>query len=154
MENRYKILKQLPRRDTEIDELCDQLLEDLEMRESDALQRMKQVENLITGNMCFARALAQHFGMELPDGKPKCGHCSYCITKKRVVLPHIAPKIATRATIQPILDATEVRDDPRFLARVAFGIKSPRVGKLRLDKTKVFSSLEDYEFSVSWQVPC
>ena len=40
-------------------------------------------------------------------------------------------------------------DDPRLLARVAFGIKSPRITQLKLDKSAVFESLADHEFSVS-----
>lgn len=46
------------------------------------------------------------------------------------------------------MDATDVRDDPRFLTRVGFGIKSPRVTKLRLDKTRVFRSLAHHDFEV------
>jgi hypothetical protein len=129
--------------------LVDKLYADLERREEDAIQRTQAVEELITGDKCLALALAHHFGMELPEGKQKCGHCTHCATGQRVVMPVRPPKPVNIAGIQRVLDATDVRDDPRFLARVAFGIKSPRVVQLKLDKHPVFESLSNHEFAVS-----
>jgi hypothetical protein len=51
--------------------------------------------------------------------------------------------------IKKVLKQCSVRDDPRFLARVAFGLKSPRVTQLKLDKDDVFGSLADHDFEVS-----
>jgi hypothetical protein len=148
VQNRYRILKKLPTEDSELDELTDKLYVDMEAREKDALERTQQVAGLITGSKCFAVALTEHFGMDLPDGKKTCGHCTYCMTKKPVVLPP-KPKPPVNVTgIERILKACDIRDDPRFLARVAFGIKSPRVTQLKLDKSPVFGSLEDHDFSV------
>lgn len=48
--------------------------------------------------------------------------------------------------IKAVLAATSVRDDARFLARVAFGISSPRVGIERLGKHKVFGSMSGCDF--------
>lgn len=152
VENRYKVLRPLPQTEEEINKLVVELHEDLAAREEDAMKRVQQVSDLITGTTCYALALAQHFGMGLPDGKDKCGHCTICTTGKQVVLPPRSPKELTkeaREGIQAILKATDVRDDPRFLARVAFGIKSPRVGQLQLDRKKVFASLADQDFKVS-----
>lgn len=149
VERKYRILRPLPRSDEDIETLVDDLHADLSRRESDALRRTKQVEDLITGDKCLALALAQHFGMGLPDGKPKCGHCTHCLTGKRVVMPPKPPKQVDLAGIKRILDACHVRDDPRFLARIAFGIKSPRVTRLKMDKQAVFMSLADHDFEVS-----
>ncbi|KAI1772151.1 ATP-dependent DNA helicase [Hypoxylon cercidicola] len=147
VENRYKILKELPSTPQEIDEITDKLYADMEVREEDALRRTQEVADLITGDRCFALALAQHFGMGLPDGKTKCGHCTHCLTGARVVLPPKPKPYVNIAGIQKILATCPVRDDPRFLARVAFGIKSPRVYELKLHTSKVFGSLEDHDFN-------
>ncbi|TGO86940.1 hypothetical protein BPOR_0265g00110 [Botrytis porri] len=47
-----------------------------------------------------------------------------------------------------ILNMIEERDDPRFLARVAFGISTPRVTAMKLGKSPIFASMDDHEFSV------
>jgi hypothetical protein len=150
IQNKYRILKKLPTEDDELDELTDKLYVDMEAREKDALDRVHQVVDLMTGSKCFALALADHFGMELPDGKTSCGHCTFCLSKKPIVLPPKLTQPVDIAGIQKILDACDIRDDPRFLARIAFGIKSPRVTQLKLDRHAVFGSLADHEFSVSY----
>jgi len=149
IEHRYRILSHLPSTDEDIDELAEKLYADLEFREEDAMRRTQQVVDLITGAKCFALALAEHFGMRLPGGKLKCGHCTFCVRGKRIVLPPTPPKPVDIAGIKQILRVCNVRDDPRFLARVAFGIKSPRVKQLKLDKSPVFRSLADHDFKVS-----
>ncbi|CAJ2505842.1 Uu.00g132360.m01.CDS01 [Anthostomella pinea] len=146
--NRYKILKKLPSATKEIESIVDKLYHEMEGREEDALQRSEQVADLLTSPKCFALSLAEHFGMELPDGKTKCGHCTFCLTGVAVVLPPKPAPPVDITGIQKILDACDVRDDPRFLARIAFGIKSPRVTQLKLDRLKVFGSLEDHDFKV------
>ncbi|KAI1370622.1 ATP-dependent DNA helicase [Hypoxylon crocopeplum] len=146
VENRYKILKELPHTSPEIDAITDKLYADMEAREDDALRRTQQVADLITGDRCFALTLAQHFGMGLPDGKTKCGHCTHCLTGRRVLLPPRPTPPVNIAGILKLLAACDVRDDPRFLARVAFGIKSPRVMQLKLQKTSIFGSLADHDF--------
>lgn len=146
--HKYRILKELPRTSAEIDNLTGQLMEDLERREQAALDRSQQVQDLITGNTCYALGLAQHFGMELPGGKSKCGHCSHC-AGERVPQPAKPPAWIDRKKFNAILAACCDRDDPRFLARIAFGIKSPRLTKQGLDKQAVFRSMADHQFSAS-----
>ncbi|KAL2255620.1 hypothetical protein VTK26DRAFT_2998 [Humicola hyalothermophila] len=148
VEQKYRILRRLPGSDAEIDRLVTDLHADLARREADALRRTQQVEDLITGDACLALALARHFGMDLPGGKgDRCGHCTYCIGGgKRVVMPPRKPRKANLAGIRKILEACDVRDDPRFLARIAFGIKSPRVTRLKMDRHPVFMSLADHDF--------
>ena len=86
--------------------------------------------------------------MDLPGGKKQCDHCTFCITGKQIILPPRPTETVNMAKIKAVLAACDVRDDPRFLARVAFGIKSPRVAKLKLDKDPVFMSLADHSFEV------
>jgi hypothetical protein len=146
---RYRILKKLPR-GKEIDTLVDQLYEDLERREEDAIQRTQQVYNLMTGDKCYARALTDHFGMTLPDNKQKCGHCTHCEVGHRLRMPARPRRKIDMEGIQKVLKAVPVRDDPRFLARVAFGITSPRVSAMKLNKHPVFKSLADHDWPVSY----
>ncbi|KAI1429701.1 P-loop containing nucleoside triphosphate hydrolase protein [Xylaria sp. FL1777] len=144
--NRYKVLKILPTKPQKIGDLTDKLHSEMEDRETDAMKRFQAVCDLLTGSQCFARELTRYFGMELPGGKSRCGHCTYCLSGKPVVLPPKSTPPVDSVGIQDVLAACDVRDDPRFLARVAFGIKSPRVTALKLDKNKVFGSLEDHDF--------
>lgn len=146
VEPRYRVLKPLPSTDSAIDDLVHKLYVDLEKKEQDALNRMQEVVKLITGRACFASALAAYFGMELPGGKESCGHCTFCMTGTPVVLPPRPPEVVDIHKIEAVLKECDVRDDPRFLARVAFGIKSPRVTQLKLDKSPVFMSLADHSF--------
>ncbi|KAK1756332.1 P-loop containing nucleoside triphosphate hydrolase protein [Echria macrotheca] len=146
VQQKYIVLKKLPQTKAEIDSVLEKLYTDLQGRESDALQRGREVMGLITGPKCFALALAEHFGMTLPDGKAKCGHCTFCITGRRVLPPFRPLTKTTKASIAQVLRATPIRDDPRFLARLAFGIKSPRITQLKLDKHTVFRSLAHHDF--------
>ncbi|ORY61587.1 ATP-dependent DNA helicase recQ [Pseudomassariella vexata] len=148
VEHRYRILRPLPRTDAQIERIVESLHADMEAREEDALARTQHVAHLITASKCYSLALAEHFGMGLPDGKRACGHCTYCLTKQPVVLPPNPPVAVDLAGIKNVLQSCRVRDDPRFLARVAFGIKSPRIIQLKLDKYPVFGSLADHEFKV------
>lgn len=113
---------------------------------------MRSVIDLITGEACFARTLAQHFGDALPDGKEECGHCTWC-EKKRPVERVQPPRRAWNSeAFFNILQAVPARDDPRFLARVAFGIYSPRVTQEKLGKSAVFGSMEDHDFVVCLEI--
>ncbi|KAI1761310.1 ATP-dependent DNA helicase recQ [Hypoxylon sp. FL1150] len=144
--NRYRILKKLPSTPKEVGEIADQLYVEMEDRETDAMNRFHAVCGLLTDSNCFAWGLTRYFGMELPGGKSQCGHCTYCLTGKPAVLPPKPKPSASLMRIHNILAACDVQDDPRFLARVAFGIRSPRVTALRLDKSCLFGSLKDHEF--------
>lgn len=121
---------------------------DLEVREQQDLARMRSVMDLITGEACFARTLAQHFGDTLPDGEQECWQCSWCETKQ--VVPRVEPprRAWDSAAFLKVLETVPARDDPRFLARVAFGISSPRVTQEKLGKSPVFGSMEDHDFVV------
>jgi hypothetical protein len=119
------------------------------MREKQALGRIRQMIDLFATPKCFALSLAEHFGMTLPGGADRCGHCTFCTEGVPLTAPPGPAKVVDHAGIRRVLDATDVRDDPRFLARIAFGIKSPRVGQLGLDKKPAFMSMADHDFDVS-----
>ncbi|KAK8044152.1 hypothetical protein PG993_004176 [Apiospora rasikravindrae] len=129
VEHRYRVLKTLPRTNAEYNKLVKELYADMESRELDALKRAQDVVDLITGE--------RHLADTVRSARPK----------KAIELPPKPPVKVDIAGIQAVLKACDVRDDPRFLARVAFGIKSPRVSKLKLQNNGVFGSLEDHDFT-------
>lgn len=144
----------LPSTPDELDALAKTMYAGLEQKERDALARAREVVDLITGEACFALALARHFGMGLPGGKEKCGHCTFCLSGgKRVARLKGEKAPLDREGIREVLAECPVRDDPRFLARVAFGIMSPRVRELKMHLTPAWESMQDQDFDVGGP-PC
>lgn len=146
---KFRVLQKLPQTTQELDDLAEKMYVDLEQKEKDSLHRTQEVVDLVTGEKCFAQALAQHFGMNLPDGKERCGHCTFCVSGKAVKLPQKEKRSLDREGIKRVLADCPVRDDPRFLARVAFGIVSPRVTTLKMRHTSAWESMIDQDFDVS-----
>lgn len=134
--NVYKIIQKLPNAASDIEKLGKEIHSVMEKREEEALQRTNEMLELITSEACFSKSLAQHFGDDLPGSKLECGRCTWCMTHKAVVQQ--APLLVDLdvAALKTVLSRVDVRDDARFLARVAFGIISPRATALKLSKGK------------------
>ena len=147
--NIYRVLQKLPSTPSEVEHLVDALYKELQARETQELDRMGEVIDLLTGSSCFAGSLAQHFGDNLPDQKTECGHCTWCETHQPVRLITAPPVPWDKERFSKVLKAVDARDDARFLARVAFGISSPRVTSMKLSSDPVFGSMTDHEFTVS-----
>ena len=113
---------------------------------------MHSVISLITSKSCLSRSLAAHFGDEDSIPASGCQNCTFCLTKTPVVFLGATKKLKKEkideGKIKAVLAATTARDDARFLARIAFGIQSPRVGIERLGKNKVFGSCGGCDFEV------
>ncbi|GME39364.1 Helicase [Neofusicoccum parvum] len=146
VEHVYRVLKKLPSADAEIEDILDKLYKQMQERERQDLQRTQAVVNLATESLCFSYRIGEYFGDRGQDLQAGCGHCTWCETKKPVVMPERQPVPTNHAQIGEILRATDARDDPRFLARVAFGITSPRVSKLKLSNHPIFGSLNNHDF--------
>ncbi|TVY22595.1 ATP-dependent DNA helicase [Lachnellula hyalina] len=146
--NVFKIVKAPPKSPTEIDMITKSIHEIMVKREQEALVRTDQMLQLITGEACFTRVLAQHFGDDLPDDKEECGHCTWCMTHLAVKQQVAPPLMFNYAAFKAVLDKVPDRDDARFLARVAFGITSPRSTAMKLGRDPVFGSLDDHAFIV------
>ncbi|EMD00800.1 hypothetical protein BAUCODRAFT_144411 [Baudoinia panamericana UAMH 10762] len=146
--NMYRVLKTLPTVKAEKERIVNAVYTDLQGREQQELDRMQQVIDLVNGTACFSKSLAGHFGDMLPSGANACGHCTWCEmhTPVKVVTPE--PKPFNYDVFEKVLKAVSERDDARFLARVAFGISSPRITQAKLTNSPVFGSMEDYDFTV------
>jgi hypothetical protein len=146
--NVYKVVNPLPKTSSEVEKLVTEIYLAMEKREQDALRRTDEMLILVTAKACFSRALAHHFGDDLPQGKLECGHCTFCMTHKQVV-QLTPPSVAFDwGAMRQVLDVVKDRDDARLLARIAFGISSPRVTALKLGKHPIFGSMADHDFMV------
>lgn len=56
-----------------------------------------------------------------------CGICNFCLTGSGIEFTATASAKPDVKQIKAIMAACNVRDDPRLLARMAFGITSPRL---------------------------
>ena len=158
MIHRFRILRDFPKTEDEKLAIIDAIYAQIETREQTDIARMHAVITLITSPRCLARELARHFGDEdsIPPPPAGCGNCTFCLTKTPVVFlldennnNSLKKEKINEAKIKAVLAATKIRDDARFLARVAFGIMSPRVGSERLGKSGVFGCCGGCDFEVS-----
>jgi hypothetical protein len=149
VEDVYKVTKAIPKTAAELEKLTNDIYSAMENREQEDLKRTEQILCLITNSACFSRSLAQHFGDDLPDKNTECGHCTWCLTH-RAVTRDIPPLVRfNHSAFKAILRKVPDRNDPRLLARIAFGITSPRVTILKLSKHVLFGSMNDHAFMVS-----
>ena len=150
--NRFRVLKDFPQGEEAKSQITTSIYAQIEAREKSDMERVQQVIDLVTTKGCLSRELARHFADDGTVPKGGCGHCNFCLTKTQVKF--IQAHNQTRKgriderKIKAILAATTVRDDARFLARVAFGISSPRVTVEKLGKHAVFGSMDDCDFEV------
>ncbi|RPA97888.1 ATP-dependent DNA helicase [Choiromyces venosus 120613-1] len=146
---RYRMIKPFPKDEADIQALIDKAYEQMEQREMDDLRRSKKMIELMTTPGCIALGLAKHFGDEDSVGTKGCGKCQFCITGKPLIM---SDAIINKAPVDldrlvAVLEACRVRDDPRLLAKVAFGISSPRITKEKCGhRNPVFGSMADCDF--------
>lgn len=146
----YRVLAELPQTNAEIDSLAEEVFAQLEKREQKDLKRTDEMVGLITGSNCFSRTLAEHFGDTIAGGRRDCGHCTWCLTNRPVLLAKPPPKPFDMSRFNKILSKVPYRDDARFLAKIAFGISSPKITSAKLGGTNsLFGSMDDHPFDVS-----
>lgn len=150
--NRFRVLKKFPNDEQAKRDIIYALHTYFETSEKDSMARVHNVIDLVTARECLSRGLAKHFGDADTVPDEGCGHCSFCITGSPVAFDRAQNRSRkgriSKTKIQAILAATKVRDDPRFLARIAFGISSPRVTAEKLGRHAVFGSMDDCDFEV------
>ena len=153
--NRFRVLRPFPQGQKAKDQLVTSIYAHIEAREKSDMARVRQVIDLVTHPGCSSRELARHFGDEDTVPTDGCRHCNFCLSNTPVKFLQARDNLSRKGRIdekkiKAILAATNVRDDARFLARVAFGISSPRVTTEKLGKHGVFGSMDDCDFEVSW----
>ena len=164
---RYMVMKPMPKATKEIKELASKIYQRMVGQENEAIEKIRKVIEYATNDDCrsdltsriitigsltlftgMAHGLASYFGDHnaVPGGL--CGYCTFCLTGSNVEFEPVAQSIADPVRIRQILDACPERDDPRLLARMAFGITSPRLtyGKWSMAHP-LFGSMVDTDFS-------
>jgi hypothetical protein len=97
----------------------------------------------------LAQSLANYFGDAdaVPGGL--CGLCTYCLAAEPVRFDPQATTTPEPNKVRAILNACPERDDPRLLARMAFGITSPRLTAGKWSSSHpYFGCLGDVDFNV------
>ncbi|KAG8922069.1 hypothetical protein FRC02_012157 [Tulasnella sp. 418] len=145
--NRYLLLKAFPTDPKEVDQIGDQMFEQLETREKLEVQRMEKVFSWAADDECLARGLAEYFDdlESFPGLDSKCGQCTVC-TDGPVSIHQVPTLPFNDYNFKRILASTPIKDDARFLARVAFGITSPRITAERLSSNDVFGCMQNERF--------
>ncbi|KAJ7492693.1 ATP-dependent DNA helicase [Mycena latifolia] len=138
----------LPKTPEGIEKVADQLYEDMKKREEDGVAKLRQVLELATDDECLPRNLSKYFGSEDTVPEDGCGHCTFCTTGQGATFS-LHPVVAVDGRqISGILNACHERDDPRLLARMAFGITSPRLTAMKCSTSHpLFGSMCTVDFN-------
>lgn len=62
------------------------------------------------------------------------------------MLPAEQPRPPNSKKVDKILQKVQVRDDARFLAKIAFGIQSPSMEATKISRKGVFDTMNDCDF--------
>ncbi|KAJ7244723.1 ATP-dependent DNA helicase [Mycena haematopus] len=146
---RYAVLNEtLPHTPDGIIKIVDELYARMQQREDDGVKKLKQVLELVTEDECIPRNLSKYFGSEdtIPDDG--CGLCTFCTTGQGVTFSPKPIVNVDKKQLAAILSACHERDDPRLLARMAFGITSPRLTALKCSSSHpLFGSMVNTDFN-------
>jgi ATP-dependent DNA helicase RecQ len=125
-------------------------------REIAEIGRLQNVLDLVVHDGCLTNSLVGYFGQVRTD---PCGHCSYCITGKRAVMP-ASPRCSTDLLPESAVETwRELREtyasqlgDPRKAARFLCGLSSPAMTRNKLTKSELYGSLAEKRFAdvLSW----
>lgn len=150
--SRYRVIKEFPQ--TQLQEIIETTYNEFKAQDAETVERSGKVIKLITGNSCYARGLAAHFEDIGSVPKKGCGHCQWCLTKKRVMLFGDIVKNKNKGRldaerITAVLAECPYRNDPELLAKIAFGVKSPKILREGYGpRNIVFGSMADCSFDV------
>lgn len=163
--NQYKLERDAPDA-KELDDIADDMYKQMIEKEKQSIDKLQNVITFATAKECLAAKLAEYFGDKDAVPVGGCQLCSWC-TSGQVASFDAPPKkdaAELKALVESILAACSIRDDPKFLTRVAYGITSPRYTLLKssLNKDKkleekqklegVFGSLEEEDYDLLSEV--
>ncbi|EXF82479.1 RecQ family ATP-dependent DNA helicase [Colletotrichum fioriniae PJ7] len=174
----FRVSKQLPSKQADIDEIIDNIDKEIVKKEKQDLQRVQDLVNLLTDESCLTRGLATYFADTTHSSVKECGHCTWCETHQQVRLPGFTPKPLDEKAMRRVLAVCKeacqqeaskakggkpkttalqtrqalanstAKDDARFMACVAFGIRTPRVSSMSLHNNKaVFETMSTCNFN-------
>ncbi|CAK5280504.1 unnamed protein product [Mycena citricolor] len=146
---RYSVLASpLPTSDAGIENIADKMFHGMQTREEEGIAKIRQVLKLATDDECLPRSLCRYFGGEDNIPEDGCGHCSFCLQGQAVVFTLCPPAAINPAQINAILSACHERSDPRLLARMAFGITSPKLTVMKCSTSHpLFGSMVNSDFN-------
>ncbi|KAJ3475961.1 hypothetical protein NLI96_g11481 [Meripilus lineatus] len=144
---RYQVVEPLPKDPTNIGNLANLMHQRMLEREDKEIKKIKKVIDFATGRQCLAAALALYYGDDnaVPGGA--CGICTVCLSGSAVAFYPTADAVPDPFLVQTILEVCHVRDDPRLLARMAFGITSPRLTDNGWTKNHLFGCMPSVDFN-------
>lgn len=142
--HRFRVLKTLPTTKEEINSIAESCYTLLKQRETEEIARFQSVVDFATTNSCLAARLATYFGDSIPNGV--CNNCTFCITRKAVKFTQAQKRPVDLKKLHAIIKMCGDQDDPRFMARVAFGVSSPRISSLKLSRHHLFGSIGNCDF--------
>ncbi|KAG2369391.1 hypothetical protein BDR07DRAFT_1267607 [Suillus spraguei] len=148
---RYKILNPLPKEKEEIANIAEMMYNRMLEREEENVVKLQRVIDFAINDECntgMAQGLASYFGDNAAIPTALCGSCSFCQTGEGVSFESGTTAQPDPINIKAILNACPERDDPRLLARMAFGIISPRLtaGKWSTSHP-LFGSMVEVDFT-------
>ncbi|KAH7913025.1 ATP-dependent DNA helicase [Hygrophoropsis aurantiaca] len=150
---RYKVLNPLPKTTEEIKAVAELMYQRMITREDEAIQKLQQVIEFATADDCLAQALASYFGDDDAVLNGLCGNCSFCRSGTAASFDRRTQSAPDPTKITAILAACPERDDPRLLARMAFGITSPRLTLNKWSSSHpLFGSMVDVSFTALLEV--
>ncbi|KAJ7092653.1 ATP-dependent DNA helicase [Mycena epipterygia] len=143
-----KLNNPLPKAGDEIEKIADKLYAGMQKREEDGVAKLRQVLEFATDDECLPRNLSKYFGSEDTVPEDGCGFCTFCTTGQGPTFsPHLIVDV-DKKQISAILNACYERDDPRLLARMAFGITSPRLTAMKCSTSHpLFGSMVNTDFN-------
>ncbi|KAJ6575034.1 ATP-dependent DNA helicase [Mycena capillaripes] len=145
---RYAVLDNpLPKTAEGIEKIVDLLFAGMRKREEEGIAKLKEVLELATDDECIPRNLSKYFGSEDTIPEDGCGSCTFCTTGQGATFSPNPVLNIDKKQITAILNACHERDDPRLLARMAFGITSPRLTALKCSTSHpLFGSMVNADF--------
>lgn len=142
----YRLERPLPNMQEGLDEIVDYIDNVFEEQEVRNLQRLNELLALVTNRKCLWQSLAAYFREATEESGSECGHCAWCETHKQIATPEEQLYRPHLDRLRRVLDECNVRDDPRLLTKVGYGIKSPRLIALNLYCNPAYESLKKTDF--------
>jgi len=144
--SRYAVTKELPKDKEARRGIAARLHQSIVDREEEAVRKLYEVISFANSSKCLAKGLAEYFGDSDAVPNDRCETCSFCVDGKTLGFDPLFSTVPDPAKVEAILAACTMRDDPRLLARFAFGITSPRLTYAKLTKHPLFGSMCTTDF--------